>query len=208
MWRPGNRVVDWSYAGYGAAERPIPNYAVALNATAYGLRGDGKAGACAVCWPCSSAHATPREPSCLCAPCCVAGEGSAALALAHSPLLPPALLLPRADVSGALQSLLNTAGKLAAQRGVGVAVLVPRGVYRLDKPVTISHANVTLRGEGVSGAWQRSVAVRQARQRHLRLPEPPARLPHARAQPTKTVFTLTNSLTDVNGDKLYNFLGE
>ena len=44
-WTPTGRLADFSYAGYGAGELPIPAYPNRVNVRTYGARGDNTTGA-------------------------------------------------------------------------------------------------------------------------------------------------------------------
>ena len=204
---PGGLVVRWVWR----RRAPHPHLCCGLqhNGVRHPRR---RQGGCACAAPrspcpctCSTPLAGPAHPCTLLVP-------PPPPTLAPSPSPPPLWVRGGTDVSDALQSLLDDAGKLAARRSVGVTVLVPRGTYRLDKPVTISHANVTLRGEGVSargccrggaggrecgaGARQRTRAAQpqlnQLRACSPRACSPPRRCsPSQRASPTSTAHSST-----------------
>ena len=80
-------------------------------------------------------------------------------------MLPFTPALAATDCSEAIQLALDAAAATALRTGQGVAVYMPPGVYRLEKPVTINVTGVVLRGAGVSGRkaccqpcafWQRA----------------------------------------------------
>jgi len=45
LWRPAGRLSDWSYAGYMAGDKPIPDFSTAVfSVKDYGAKGDGQTG--------------------------------------------------------------------------------------------------------------------------------------------------------------------